>query len=112
LAGTASGVNNAVSRVAGLLAIAVFGIVLTQGFDATLPSLMTGVPADVVRDVMAQRARLAGIQVTNDAARHAIDMAFVAGFRRVMWLSAGLALLSAVVAGLTIRGRKKGVRVI
>jgi EmrB/QacA subfamily drug resistance transporter len=108
LAGTASGVNNAVSRVAGLLAIAVFGIVLTQGFDAALQAgLASGIPADVVQSVMAQKAKLAGIQVTNETARHAIDAAFVAGFRRVMWVSAGLAVLSAIAAGLMIRPSQK-----
>ena len=107
LAGTASGVNNAVSRVAGLLAIAVFGIVLTQGFDAALQAGLSGIPTDVVQSVMAQKAKLAGIQVTNDAARQVIDAAFVTGFRRVMLLSAGLAVLSALAAGLMIRPVKK-----
>jgi EmrB/QacA subfamily drug resistance transporter len=106
-AGTASGVNNAVSRVAGLLAIAVFGIVLTQGFDAALQTGLKDVPADVVQSVMAQKAKLAGIQVTNGEARQVIDAAFVAGFRRVMLLSAGLAVLSALAAGLMIRPAKK-----
>jgi hypothetical protein len=56
---------------------------------------------------MAQKAKLAGIQVTNDAARQVIDAAFVTGFRRVMLLSAGLAVLSALAAGLMIRPVKK-----
>jgi EmrB/QacA subfamily drug resistance transporter len=108
LAGTASGVNNAVSRVAGLLAIAVFGIVLTRGFDASLrEGLASGIPAEVVQSVMAQRAKLAGIQVTNEAARQAVDAAFVSGFRRVMLLSAALAVLSALAAGLMIRPSRK-----
>ncbi|MGY3233065.1 EmrB/QacA subfamily drug resistance transporter [Luteibacter sp. HA06] len=111
LAGTASGVNNAVSRVAGLLAIAVFGIVLTQGFNTALQAgLASGVPADVVQSVMAQKAKLAGIEVTNEAARQAVDAAFVAGFRRVMVLSAGLAVLSAVAAGVLIRPAVKADR--
>ena len=41
-AGVASGVNNAVARVAGLLAIAVFGVVLVRTFDARVRPRLDG----------------------------------------------------------------------
>ncbi|MGE7137826.1 DHA2 family efflux MFS transporter permease subunit [Luteibacter sp. NPDC031894] len=106
LAGTASGVNNAVSRAAGLLAIAVFGAILTHAFDTTLDVRLAAIdlPRDVVERITAQRAKLAGIQVSEPLARRAIDDAFVAGFRAVMLVSAALAVLSAVVTAFALRG--------
>src|SRR6185295_12794106 len=41
-AGVASGVNNAVSRVAGLMAIAIFGVLLGRTFDARVRSRIDG----------------------------------------------------------------------
>ena len=41
-AGAASGVNNAVARVAGLLAIAVFGVALARTFDARVTPRLDG----------------------------------------------------------------------
>ncbi|HEX4327796.1 MAG TPA: MFS transporter, partial [Burkholderiales bacterium] len=114
-AGTASGVNNAVSRTAGLLAIAVFGIVLAWAFDARLDTLVAQAkaPPELAAAVLAQRQKLAGIVVPTgapaavaQALRQAIDAAFVAGFRWVMGLCAGLALLSALSAWLLIDGKK------
>nr|WP_082827206.1 MFS transporter [Rhodanobacter thiooxydans] len=114
LAGTASGVNNAVARAAGLLAIAAFGIVLTAVFDARLTDALASLslPTDLTSAVLEQRAKLAGIVIPRGAPaaaaaalQRAIDDAFVAGFRWVMWLSAGLALLSAVCAWLLIDGK-------
>ncbi|HEY4294771.1 DHA2 family efflux MFS transporter permease subunit [Luteibacter sp.] len=106
LAGTASGVNNAVARAAGLLAIAVFGAILAQAFNTTLDARLAdlALPGDVVNQVAAQKAKMAGIQMADPAARRAIDDAFVAGFRAVMLVSAGLAVLSAIVAAFTLRG--------
>ncbi|QWT21385.1 DHA2 family efflux MFS transporter permease subunit [Bacillus sp. NP157] len=108
LAGTASGVNNAVSRVAGLIAIAVFGVLLVHGFDVALQASLATMhlPEGSLHAILAQKARLAGIELPPgaEAARRVVDLAFVAGFRQVMLLSAALALLSAVVAAVTIRG--------
>jgi EmrB/QacA subfamily drug resistance transporter len=113
-AGTASGINNAVSRTAALLAIALFGFVLTVVFNGSLDDELAGLhaPSELVAAIVAQRQKLAGIempqgypQATTAALKHAVDMAFVAGFRWVMLISAGLALLSAISAALLIQGK-------
>src|SRR5579859_8044320 len=65
LAGTASGINNAVSRAAALLAIALFGVVLTLAFNVRLSVELRNVhaPESLVAAVMAQRDKLAGIAI-------------------------------------------------
>jgi EmrB/QacA subfamily drug resistance transporter len=114
MAGTASGINNAVSRTAALLAIALFGFVLTLVFNATLDDELRRlrVPAELVASVVGQRQKLAGIVIpsgypdaTVAALKHAVDASFVAGFRWVMLASALLAVLSAISAGILIKGR-------
>jgi len=115
LAGIASGVNNAVSRVAALLAIAIFGIVMAAAFDATLETALRELPVpEAVRgEVLAQRGRLAGMALPQvDAAstallKRAVGDAFLAGFRWVMGIGAGLALLSAASAWLMIGRRRR-----
>ena len=114
LAGTASGVNNAVSRTASLLAIAVFGIVLTMTFNHRLSEAMATLhaPTELVSSIMGQREKLAGMVVPEgyseamtSALKRAVGRSFVAGFRWVMLISAGLALLSAISAGMFIQGK-------
>ena len=109
--GIASGVNNAVAGVAGLLAIASFGIVMFNTFNAGLPRELAAanVAPMTAEAVIAQRAKLAAIEPpasvpadTHLAIRRAIDEAFVSGFRRVMLLAASLALASAISAWLMI----------
>jgi EmrB/QacA subfamily drug resistance transporter len=116
LAGVASGVNNAVSRAASLLAIAVFGVVLAWAFDAGLSSRLSHIeaPPQVLEAVQAQRGKLAGIRVpegvpeaTASALKQAVGESFVAGFRWVMLLCTALALLSAASAWLLIDGRQR-----
>jgi EmrB/QacA subfamily drug resistance transporter len=106
-AGIASGVNNAVSRVGGLLGIAVMGIVVLHAFNRELDQSLArlDMPPEARRSIDDQRVRLAGAEVppgiddqTGVALRQAIDESFVAGFRVVMMTAVGLALLSAVCA--------------
>jgi hypothetical protein len=103
--GVASGINNAVASVAGLLAIASFGIVMSGTFNTDLQRRLAAaaVPAAIGKAVIAQHAKLAAIEAPagagadlQAAVRHAVDEAFLAGFRRVMWIAAALALMSAV----------------
>jgi hypothetical protein len=107
LAGAASGINNAVSRAAGLLAIAVFGIVMNLVFNTSLDRHFKtlNMAPDKLQMVTAQRAKLAAIDLPADATpqeqdtlKSAIDQSYVSGFRWVMLLSALLTLGSAASA--------------
>jgi EmrB/QacA subfamily drug resistance transporter len=111
-AGVASGVNNAVSRIAGLLAVAVFGLVLSAGFNRTLDRSLSGLqlsPA-VRKSVEMQRSKLAGAQIREPLVMQAFDEAFVSGYRDVIWISVGMALLSALSAQM-IGSKKRIVQV-
>lgn len=118
-AGIASGINNAVSRSAGLLSIAIFGIIFLAAFSSSLDSHLAQLqlPPALLQSIEAQRTRLAGIQLppTSSAAHAAIkgsiDAAFLSGFRLVSLICAGLALASSLIAGLMVEGKKKSPRV-
>jgi predicted MFS family arabinose efflux permease len=107
-AGVASGVNNAVSRVAGLLAIAVFGLVMSSVFSRQLETRLNAapLPESVREQVYAQRSRLAAAETNDPRARRAVAESFVAGYRTVLLLAAALALVSAACAAVLIGGGK------
>jgi EmrB/QacA subfamily drug resistance transporter len=106
-AGVASGINNAVSRAAGLLAIAALGVVLIARFDRALDAALDDLAAPViVRGVVsAQRSKLAGIDLDavdpalRAIVRRAIDAAYVSAFRTVMLVCTGLAITGSLLAG-------------
>ena len=115
VAGTASGVNNAVSRAAGLLAIAAFGAVLAHVFDVRLDDALASstLPRDAAAHVLAQQRNLGAIVAPPGASpavaaevHRVVSEVFVAGFRTVMWIAAGLALASAGCAAWLISGAR------
>jgi EmrB/QacA subfamily drug resistance transporter len=104
-AGIASGINNAVSRVAGLLAIAVLGIVMLQGFNHALDTNLSGSPSSIRQSLDQQRTKLAAADLPQNIAPatraqlgDAIDHSFVAGFRAVMFAGVLLATGGAICA--------------
>jgi EmrB/QacA subfamily drug resistance transporter len=112
-AGTASGINNAVSRVAGLLAIALFNVVLAAAFGSALSANLTDLdaPPTILEAVVAQEHLLAAVEpppevdeATAAAIDTAVDEAFLGGYRLVMLIAAGMALTSALIAVLVVEG--------
>lgn len=113
-AGVASGVNNAVSRTAGLISIAALGIVMTgafaRNFNARLQAL--DLPTETRAALESQTSRLATINIpdelngeTKQAIKRAVEESFVGGFRVVILIAAALALVSSLFAWLLIEGR-------
>ena len=113
-AGIASGINNAVSRTAGLLAIAVLGLIMFHAFHRCLDRRLDqiSIPPQVRQVLNDQRMRLAAADVpanidegTRIVIKQAIDECFVNGFRCVMACGAALAFASSLMAWLLIRSR-------
>jgi hypothetical protein len=111
-AGVASGINNAVARVAGVLAVAVLGIVMVAAFQSSLRMSIASLHlnSSVVGSLQSNVARLGAIDLPVQLdpqlvgrVRNAIVHAFLIGFRIVMSICAGLAVASAAVAWRMIR---------
>jgi EmrB/QacA subfamily drug resistance transporter len=109
--GVASGINNAVSRLAAVLSIAVLGLVMLSSFNRNLAARLSAsnVPPEVRQEVTRQRIKLAAIEIPQELDREtqkqlerSIRESFVSGFRLVMLIASGLALASAATAWLII----------
>jgi hypothetical protein len=118
LAGVASGINNAVSRTAGLLAIAVLGVFMLQVFSRRLQSHLErmDLPESTRQLIFDQRIKFAEIPVPQDLpalqqeeVRRAIAESFVAGYRVITVIAACLALSGAACSWLMIgKDRRTG----
>jgi EmrB/QacA subfamily drug resistance transporter len=112
--GLASGVNNAFSRVASLLAIAVLGVLMFTVFSSSLDSRVASLELSAQErgqleerkvDLGAAQPPEGVSEQTAAAVQRAIAESYVAGFRWVMLVCAGLALASAVSAAFLIQGK-------
>lgn len=111
-AGIASGINNAVSRAAGLLAIAVLGLIMFHAFNRCLDARLNQIATttEVRTSIDERRINLAAMEIpknvdpgTRTNIKLIIDECFVFGFRRVMLTGAALAVASSLIAWLLIR---------
>lgn len=114
-AGVASGVNNSISRAAGLVSIAVLGVLVLTSFNSELDSrlLVMDAPEAVVAHLDGERVRLASAEPPDGISpelgqlvNEAIDESFLYGFRVVMGMASILALTGALSALVLIEGRR------
>src|SRR6202041_2077966 len=90
-------------------AVAVFGALLSGVFQSALGRRLDRldlVPA-VRAQIEAQRSRLAAGETRDARGRRAIEEAFVAGYRAVLWVAAGLALASSLSAAVLISPKRR-----
>ena len=114
--GTASGVNNAMTRTASVFANAVVGALAIVFFSQALSGQVEDIALTTAarEAVMTQAVDLGNAQVPTTlgeenraAVSHAYRLSFVTTFQRIMWISAGLAWLSAAAAFLLIKNPLK-----
>jgi EmrB/QacA subfamily drug resistance transporter len=114
--GTASGINNAIARTGGLLAIAVLGIVIVHTFNRELDQRVARfeLSREMTQMMDANRTKLAGFTLPEEiepalraSLKQSIDDSFVVGFRQIMLIGAALTLVSALSAAVFITGKSK-----
>jgi EmrB/QacA subfamily drug resistance transporter len=114
LSGTASGINNAMTRISSVFANAIFGALAVLFFSGSLQERLKPIPLDAKERpaVMAQAANLGDARVPSDIHINAHDKAFVekayhAGFidayARIMRLAAALCFLGALMSFIFIK---------
>jgi EmrB/QacA subfamily drug resistance transporter len=108
--GAASGVNNAVSRIASMLAIAVLGAVMLTTFTNQLNKNLenSSLASSVKQEILNQKYKLTGIEIKdNIEAKQIVKVSFVKSFRIIMGINVALCVLAALIATLTIKNNRE-----
>jgi MFS family permease len=112
--GLASAINNAFSQTAGLLAVAVLGVLMLAVFSVALDVRVEtlDLSPEAKRQLEGEKVRLGAAQAPENldaassvAVDRAVDEAFVSGYQGVMLVAAGASLASALSAALLIGGK-------
>src|SRR5215207_4409884 len=113
--GLASAINNAFSQTAGLLAVAVLGVLMFVSFGGSLDAHLAplDLPPEARQQLQEEKVKLGAAEAPEDLdaaqraqVEQAIDQAFVSGYRVVMLVATAMALVSAISAALLIEGKK------
>src|SRR4051794_9319391 len=113
-AGIASGVNNAIARIAGLLAIAAIGAVVAAQFSSNLDERLQGVRVSAAAEpaiASARRETLARVDASRTGVEvaHAVEAASIHAFRIGIGIAAALVALGGVLGLVGIRNPRREV---
>jgi MFS family permease len=112
--GVASGVNNAMTRISGVFANAIFGALAVLLFSGVLQDRIKAIPLDAKQkqEVLSQAADLGNAKVPATLAgqnKHNVQKAyresFISAYGSIMRLSAGLGFLGALMTVFFIRNK-------
>jgi EmrB/QacA subfamily drug resistance transporter len=113
-AGVASGINNAMARSAQVLAVAIMGAIALTTFSTALGAHTSALtlPEAAQQSLSLEAGKLGNAQVpdtldvaTQASVQEAIKLAFVDTFRRLTYIAAGLAWISALISAVFIERR-------
>lgn len=112
--GTASGVNNAITRIANVFANAIFGALAVLFFTGALQNEINGIPlkAKEKQEIIAAGKNLGNAEVpesvsANDKKRveQAYHQGFISAYAKIMRISAGLGFMGALMSVIFIRNK-------
>jgi EmrB/QacA subfamily drug resistance transporter len=106
-AGVASGINNQVARVAGLLAIAVLGAIVAARFGDVLDERAAALPAPV-RAAVEDARPLSGGVPGRPALDRPVEQASVSAYRTGMAVGGGLVIAGGVISLIGIANPRRG----